>query len=728
MSHSQAIPANQLAQEMFTQNLWWTYAIREGKEFLEVSKGLLNILGRPISILEDIMGEYETELLRLKIAEAYKAENTDSFEFDMRFIASYETLKGKRSFQHQLRVMTVDAEKIIWVTCIDVSEMVALEREMVDAQGRLSLNHLYDRQKALQERNAFITNSYNKQSRFLALLSHELRSPLLGISSLVKRIRSEMDISSEVNSMLKTIAMTAEQSTYLVNDILTYSQTEYDGITLHPTEVSLSELLENVKQLTKSIASDKDLILSLVYLGEHERVVADGVRLTQILINLIVNAIKFTQYGGVNIEVSETHKEHFVFKITDSGEGITAERQTRIFEPFAQLEADSGKYTANDRYLGAGLGLFVVKQLVELMGGEITVTSDIGVGTSFEFELKLKCVENSQKHLATTNNVTRLVKVNKKASGVSESQDAIQQTYQNKNKLLDNQALKAVKVNETGGNVCRVLIADDSKINCMVLAGYLADLKCEVVEAKDGRQAWDLFQKQPFDYVLLDIQMPFMDGVEVSKRIQERYASGQAKELKGVFAITAGGDLSGFIEDDEKPENIGFDAWLVKPVNKQQIIQLLDKDYRHKVEAIEQIDSQKINLEEDETEKEESLAILGDVPKQFHHLLEPFIVEMNDGINELQQLNQLNDSESIKKIAHYLKGNCMLFQLSGLVSLFRNLESIQDAMLQNHELADGFDYQKNSNRFDETEKTLQNIVLNVKSLENSISISHNNDM
>lgn len=720
-----------LANEMFDKNLWWSYTINDGDESLELSKGLQKLLARPVKVLEDIMGEYENELLRLKISEAYQDENAETSNFDMRFIASYETIKGKRFFQHQLRMFTLNGEKIIWTTCIDVSEMVALEREMVEAQGRLNLNQIYEKQTALEERNAFITSSYNKQSRFLALLSHELRSPLLGISSLVKRIRSEMQVSPEVKTMLKTISMTAEQSTYLVNDILTYSQTEYDGITLHPTEISLPELLENVKQLAKSIASDKDLILSLVYLGNHEKVIVDGVRLTQVLINLIVNAIKFTQYGGVNIEVFELATNRFVFKITDSGEGISQERQKQIFEPFAQLESDTGKYTANTQFLGAGLGLFVVKQLIELMGGAIKVTSQQGVGTTFEFDLNIKCVESLESDLSAKPHVTELVKVNKSKPSSEGAPLKNQKMVGNKEGGDSNH--KKAKLEH-----CRVLVADDSKINRMVLAGYLADLTCDVVEAKDGRDAWGVFQKQPFDYVLLDIQMPFLDGVEVSKKIQQYYDEGKSQQLKGVFAITAGGDSSEFIAEHEQLESVGFDAWLVKPVNKKQITKLLEQDYRHSkkqsnlkalvIDPIKPLSKENSKEVSKETENQQQLAMITDVPEQFHHLIEPFIVEMNDGLKELEQLNASNNGEAIKKKAHYLKGNCMLFQLPGLVDLFRHLELLQQENSQNKDLSKDSTEEDKSFRFKETRKTLENVALNVKSLEKSVLISHNNEI
>lgn len=703
-----SVHQDRLENAMFHQNLWWSYTKKNDVEVLMLSDGLKNYLGRKVVVLEDIMGVYATALLRLKVEEALKDDGAVSSEYDMRFNASYETLKGKRSFQHQVRVLHVDSEKIVWANCIDVSEMVALEREMVDAQGRMSLSHLYDRQEALEERNRFITNSYNKQSRFLALLSHELRSPLLGISSLVKRLRLETDFVPEVENMLKTIAMTAEQSTYLVNDILTYSQTEYDGIILHPAEVSLPELLESVKQLTKSIASDKNLIISLVYLGEHQYVLADGVRLTQILINLIVNGIKFTQYGGVNIEISDSKEDYFLFKITDSGEGINQQRLQYIFEPFAQLEADDGKYASNTRYLGAGLGLFVVKQLVELMGGEIKVVSELGVGTTFIFELNLQCLDQSLSERPVAQDVPELVMLQQGSTSIDSTEAVLVP--------VDSDA----ESNKKQLQQLKVLIADDSKINRMVLAGYLGDLKCEVIEAKDGREAWELFQLQAFDYVLLDIQMPFMDGVEVGKKIRDLYNQGKCPRLKGVYAITAGGDASDFISDEEKYETAGFDEWLVKPVSKNQIVKLLQKDWlSSKRESDSKADVRSANIDtevdslSEQVEPFQTLASIEDIPDQFHHLINPFIIEMTAGLNELNEFNLSHNREKIKKIAHYLKGNCMLFQLTGLVKLLKSIEMIQE--IDSSGLS----------RFEETNIALQKLFLNVKNLEKSCLIGHN---
>lgn len=697
-----------LANEMFHQALWWSYSRQAGHEELIVSDALQTQLGREVKSLDDLMGMFKTEQLILKIEELLLCDDATNKSLDNRVVASYETVDGKRSYQHQLKKLSEQGRELVWASCVDVTEMVEFEREMVDAQGRITITQMTERQKFLEEQNKFISDSFDKQSRFLALLSHELRSPLLGITGLVKRLKNELDTTPEVLNMLKTIGMTAEQSTYLVNDILTYSQTEYDGITLHPSKISLSELFENVKQLTQSIASDKNLNISLVHFCQHDEVYADGVRLTQILINLIVNGIKFTQYGGVYVEVKESEAGEYHFKISDSGEGIPENRLQCIFEPFAQLESEAAEMSTKKRYLGAGLGLFVVRQLVMLMGGEIKVSSTEMVGTTFEFSLPLSLTLSEQPEEIEHKPKEAAIKSVEKYATESPAENADSELQ---NKLDETEIEKAA---------FKVLVADDSKINCMVLSGYLSDLHCEVVEAKDGRQAWNYFQNDRFDYVLLDIQMPFMDGIEVSQEIQKQFEAGDAPWLKGVFAITAGGESSGFIETEEMHESVGFDEWLVKPVTKEQIIKLLHKNYRSTPDlfsagdvyiepATEKDSSEDLNLSQSVT--------INDIPEQFHHLVQPFINEMFSGLEQMLAFNEEGNLEEIKKLAHYLKGNCMLFQLSELVSLCKELENLQE----NKQIDDG----DSAYRKQKTTETIGKIELSVKSLEKSSVISHN---
>ena len=698
-----SIDKGAFANEMLNNALWWCYSIEDDNQLFELSDALQVLFDKKIQKVEDLTGQYTTPMISIKIQEIL--ENP---ALNMRFAASFDTKMGKLSFQHRLRVFERDGVHYVWAICIEITEMVELEREMVDAQGRLSLNQVYEREALLVEQNKFINDSYQKQSRFLAMLSHELRSPLLGISSLVDRLKEQLmaePIKAETLTALKTIHVTAEQSIFLVNDILTYSQTEYDVITLHPMAFSLKEVLENVKQLTKSIATDKNLIVSMVYLGTCDLVIGDSVRLSQILINLIVNSLKFTQFGGVSVEVTEKADSHFLFKVTDSGEGISEEQQSRIFEPFEQLESRGSGLN-----IGSGLGLFVVKKLVLLMGGHISVKSKVGVSTSFYVDLILPSVDESM--------------VDKSKLLIDPVIKAQEPTQQKKVKLKSLQSeqsdvepnIEAPKAREH----YNILVADDSKINRMVLAGYLEEENCTVTEAKDGKQAWDLFQKKAFDFVFLDIQMPFLDGIEVSKKIQQSVQQNplHAKSLKGVFAITAGGEESNFIPQGESLASIGFDGWFVKPITQSQILGVLQEN--NSVRSNNPIQKTKestlSSLQEPlimQNEVENLWDGFDKVPVQFHALMDSFLSEVTDGIAEMMVLNKANNDLALAAKAHYLKGNCMLFQLDKMVNLFRTVEEI----VKNEKLLQV--------KQEKLELVLEKLQFSLKYLEKSFAISHN---
>lgn len=694
---------NVFAHEILNESLWWRFSVDDEQQPLVLSRALAARFDHVVNTIDDLTGRFPSTLIPLKIQEILQAPNED-----VRFVAAYDTLAGKKSFQHQLKILNESGQRYVWTVCVDVTEMTEFEREIVDAQGRLSLTQLYEHQALLQEQNRVVNDAYQKQSKFLAMLSHELRSPLLGICSLVERLREDRSDKKALIA-LNTIHMTAELSTFLVNDILTYSQTEYDEIKLHPMTFSLKEVLDNVKQLTKSIAADKGLIVSLVYVGHQDRVEGDSVRLSQVLINLIINSIKFTEFGGVTVEVTEEPGNRFIFRVTDSGEGMSESYLERIFEPFAQLESQG-----STQELGSGLGLFVVKQLVSLMGGSISVKSTLGLGTVFQFELPLAGVVGDL--VAKEADESTTVEPDLSTESSTQVFDAPI--------IADHNAIEPLNVMPTTVSAdYKILVADDSQINRMVLAGYFEDLNCDVVEAKDGKQAWDLFQKNQFDYVFLDIQMPFMDGIQVSRKIQESVQKNNEHGhfLKGVYAITAGGEESNFIPTGESLQSIGFDQWFVKPVSKAQIIGLLQSNegQRHSIElkddAFENETLDRILLDEPV-----SFAVdhahqhtIEQVPEQFHALIDEFLSEANANVTNLQAHNQSNDWPELAKKAHYLKGNCMLFQLDTMVDLIKLIEDLAE------ESGDTRTKQEKIN------KALEKLRYALKYLEKSTTIGHN---
>ncbi|MBN2864800.1 MAG: response regulator [Thiotrichales bacterium] len=606
--------------------LWWRWDVDNPSANIVCSSSLQSLFDNPISSIKDLTGIYHAPIIDLKVQEILNEPDRA-----VRFIASYETKKGKTSFQHRVRVYQEGERRWVIAECLDVTEMVQLEREIVDAQGRASLAQVLERQALLENQKSLIEASYQKQSRFLALLSHELRSPLLGVKSMVNLLKEQFSDNEYLVDRLRVINLTTEQMTFLVNDILTYSQTEYDAIVLHPKRFSLKQTFEYVKQLTNSIAKDKDVFVSLVYIGDKDWVYGDSVRLAQILINLIVNGIKFTRYGGVSVEVRQASESRFRFQVMDSGEGIHAEKLAEIFDPFVQFKTE-GSTTS----MGSGLGLSVVKQLVEIMRGEISVSSQIGTGTVFVFELELPAVES----------------------------EVVEPEVEQK-QLVNSQVaqLKAKRY--------RVLVVDDSKINRMVLSGFLKELDCDVEEAADGQQAWTLIQANAFDFIFLDIQMPVMDGFEVMELIKQKRQAGKIASLKSVFAITAGGGEE-LIPEGQTLETLGFAKWFVKPISQQQVIKILSEPYAD--ESVDRVVEITPKKQEEHIDERLFQSEVAEIPVQFQPLIADFGKELKLNLSQLRTSIEEGEWNDVKAKAHYIKGNCMVFQLQRWVEWLRQIE------------------------------------------------------
>ena len=651
---------------MLDELVWWRWDANNPDLDLVCSKGLLNLFEHSVHTIKNLTGIYHSPVIALKLNEALQFPDKG-----VRFIASYETKNGKFSYQHALRVYKEGKHCWVIAECIDVTEMVELEREIVDAQGRATLAQVYERQALLENQNTIIQASYEKQSRFLALLSHELRSPLLGMKSMLNVLKEQFADNEFLVDRLRVMNLTTEQMTFLVNDILTYSQTEYDAITLHPKRFSLKQTFDYVKQLTDSIAKDKGVFVSLIYTGDKNWVYGDSVRLAQILINLIANGIKFTHYGGVSVEVTELSGDQFHFKVTDSGEGILAEKLTQIFDPFVQFKT-KGSTTS----MGSGLGLSVVKQLIDIMGGDITVSSKVGIGTTFNFNLHLPSV-------------------------------AIEVGAEPEESVIVDSVVEKLKESHY-----RVLVVDDSKINRMVLLGFLRAVGCQVEEAVDGQQAWKLIQEKEFDFIFLDIQMPVMDGFEVIKLINEKRKSGGMVSLKSVFAITAGGGEE-LIPQGQTLQSLGFEKWFVKPISQRQVINILsespEKPTPKPLEApLEKPSTEALNESLFESE-------VNAIPKQFESLLDAFVHELERNIQQMNVFLETKQWDELKAKAHFVKGNCMVFQLDRWVGWLRIIE---------HSITE----QNDVNSPIETQKIIEminNLEKALKYLENSKGISDN---
>jgi len=375
------------------------------------------------------------------------------------------------------------------------------------------------------------------KSTFLANMSHEIRTPLNGVLGMIEIAKKRMTDPAGLDFLHKaTIA--GRQLLQLLNDILDLSKIESDRLTLSPTQHCLMDIIEGIRELYEPMAQAKGMALRLELPNEiaHRSLLIDELRLNQILGNLINNAIKFTQQGDIHIRVipEAEHNEGISvrFEVQDQGAGISPVSQSRLFRRFEQVDMSMTRSTG-----GTGLGLAICKGLAELMGGKIGVQSQLGTGSTFWFTAWFADTGDVLGTTPAPDNMT------------PSSQDALKTLY--------------------AGS--RVLVVEDEGFN-QEIARFLLENQGFVVEiAGDGLEAVTLARQNRYDLILMDVQMPEMNGLMATKLIRE-YLSTQpnVKPVK-IVAMTA----NAMAEDRQSCLDVGMDDYISKPINVQEIIRIV---------------------------------------------------------------------------------------------------------------------------------------------------------
>jgi signal transduction histidine kinase/ActR/RegA family two-component response regulator len=440
------------------------------------------------------------------------------------YLAATDDLKQqneikKRSItqlKEAIKALNPDVELKISDSDDDLIHIISFLQERIAKAKELEVELIQS--KELAEKAAMA------KAQFLSIMSHEIRTPMNAVIGFT-HLLIHQDPKPEQKEFLGFLKFSAENLLVLINDILDFSKIEAGKIEFEHVDFSIIDLIKNTRLSLLQKANEKNIQIKLMM--DHDlpnAIIGDPVRLGQILTNLISNAVKFTEKGKVTITATmagnDGDKSIIDFEVADTGIGIMPDKIDHIFDSFSQASTDTTR-----KYGGTGLGLTITKRLLQLMGTDIKLKSEFGVGSVFSFSLAFK---KSKRHLSST----------------SDSDEFY--------------ALKSLKGT-------RLLIAEDNQINVILAKHFMKqwDVECDVAE--NGEIALMLVQTRDYDMVLMDLQMPEMDGYQTTTAI--RNLAGEKYKNLPIIALTA----SAMLDIQDMAFTVGMNDYVSKPFNPNEL-------------------------------------------------------------------------------------------------------------------------------------------------------------
>jgi PAS domain S-box-containing protein len=462
------------------------------------------------------------------------------------------------------------------------------------------------------------------KEQFLANMSHEIRTPINGIVGMVNLLSGTVDSPDQIK-YLDAIKHSADNLKVIINDILDFSVIESGQLKFEKIGFDIDYQIKHIIESFNYQAEEKGLYLKYEY-DDNQRVIllGDPVRLNQILINLVSNAVKFTHTGGITIKLNfkqiDDKSIEAVFSVSDTGIGIPKDKLTTIFDTFKQADESITR-----KFGGTGLGLTICKQLVELQNGTIRADSSESEGTTFTFTIPYE---------------------------IGRTSDLI---YQDPSHHDNN---KSTKLQNLDG--MRVLLVEDNDINRLYAANVLKKWHCYYDEAENGLIALEKLRKKDYDIILMDVQMPILDGLEASRNIRASFP--EPKNKIPIVAFTANA-IKG---DRDKCIAVGMDEYISKPFLPNELYDILAKFYTNPTGKLE------------EHTKLTNLAYLrsvSDFDDQFViDMVKSFVEKTPRLLNDLEKAAEEENWQQVGSLAHKLKPNLTFMGIESLKHLVLDVE------------------------------------------------------